>query len=140
MNPDEIIQATLDNPNYVNLKKKEITLPGTGNMPARKMVLIETCNALRFRQGVIVNQIQMDTSLSDDEKTFLLTTYVQIAPFSFGDVPTYQEYSFAMTDEQTVLWLEAMHDINPENVKIFFPEAEITRDAQDAKKARAKKK
>jgi hypothetical protein len=138
MTPEDVIQATLENPNYANLKKLVIELPGRADppLPARKMVLVESCNALRFRQGFAINEINSDPTLSDDEKGFLLTTYVQLAPFSFGDVPTHKEYAFDMSDADAVTWIEAMHEINPENVRIFFPEEKST----EEKRKESKKK
>lgn len=136
MNPE--IDRYQSDPLYAYLDKKVITLPGKPpHVPAREILLLESCNLVSIRTGNIRGQVALRPR--DELSGGLDSLYAPLAGCSFGNVPSVDEF-LAMPDADINLWITEARTVNHEfsdwldaAQKILTPEAEKKKEKKPSK-------
>jgi hypothetical protein len=109
IHPD--IERYQSDPLYAYLKKKLVLLSGRPPyIPARKLLIMESCGLLSFRFGAINADLRLREK--DGMTQALEKVYVPLAACSFGDVPTADEF-LAMPSSDISVWTSEAREINP---------------------------
>lgn len=117
---DQIINAILINPDFLQIRKEVIVLPGRPDpyISPRKILVMENCGLVQTRSGRIDREIKSDPLISEfiepRDKYGAAALYVQLYGHSFGDVPSIMQY-LAILPTDLRVWVDACMAISPED-------------------------
>lgn len=106
----DAVTAILESPQFAGLQKEVV------EFASRKVLVLEQCGLTDAQNGRIAMEMKTDAAahefIGPAERFGLARLYIDLASVSFGDVPTFLEFT-AMRPDDSTAWMNAALRVNP---------------------------